>query len=63
MCTLITWKKFGKPGKKFEKIIATLTLCNLERLHLALADKRKILSKRKELITQFPHYLISIYRL
>ena len=33
------------------------TLCNLERLHIALADKRKTLNKRNELITQCPHYL------
>ena len=32
-------------------------LCNLERLHIALADKRNILNKRNELITQCPHYL------
>ena len=33
------------------------TLCNLERLHIALADKRKTLNRRNELITQCPHYL------
>ena len=33
------------------------TLCNLERLHIALSDKRKTLNKRNELITQCPHYL------
>ena len=32
-------------------------LCNLERFYIAKADKRKILNKRNELVTQCPHYL------
>ena len=33
------------------------TLCNLERIHIAISDKRKTLNKRNEMITQCPHYL------
>ena len=32
------------------------TLCNRERLYTALAEKRKTLNKRNELITQYLHY-------
>ena len=35
-------------------------LCNLERFYIAKADKRKILNKRNELITQCPHYLSNL---
>jgi len=51
----VNWKILKNTNSKFRPL-KMCTLCNLERLHIAAADKRKILNKRNELVTQCPHY-------
>ena len=51
----VSWKILKNTNSKFRPL-KMCTLCNLERLHIAAADKRKILNKRNELVTQCPHY-------
>ena len=36
--------------------IKCVPFCNLEILYVAIGDKRKILNRIKELVTQCPHY-------
>ena len=51
----ISWKIIKQIRCKF-KPNYMCTLCNLERLYIANANRRKILNKRNELVTQCPHY-------
>ena len=51
----INWKILKNTNSKF-KPLKMCTLCNLERMYIAAADKRKILNKRNELVTKCQHY-------
>ena len=51
----IKWKIVRQINSKFKPNFMC-SLCNLERLYIANANKRKILNKRNELVTQCPHY-------
>ena len=49
------WKILKSTNSEF-KPVNMCTLCTLKSLHVATADKRKILNKRNELVTQCPLY-------
>ena len=52
----IKWKILRKIRQKGETIKKVCTTCNLEKLEIALADKRKCLNKRSELVGKCIHY-------
>ena len=57
----IKWNIIYKT-KKPTVILKGCTLCNLERLAIAKADKNKSLNKRSELKTQCPHYKTKFFK-
>ena len=52
----INWKILRKIRQEGDSIKKVCSTCNLEKLEIALADKRKCLNKRNELIGKCVHY-------
>jgi hypothetical protein len=52
----IKWSIIDQAYKSRNKIQKVCMTCNLERLHLALADKRKTLNRRSEILGKCMHF-------